>query len=149
MEDEEIQQLMMKVVDGLATPEESKALDEVVSGNEKWRTELRAYRKIKEVTDSMQFKELPDSYWQGYWANVYRQIERGIGWILMSIGAIVLIASGLYVLLSEFFTDPNVSLIVKLGVSMGGFGAVVLLVSILRERCFARKHERYEKEVDL
>ena len=149
MKDEEIQALMMKVVDGLATPEEGKAFDEAISGNEKWETELRAHRKIKEVTDSMRFKELPDSYWQGYWANLYRKTERGVGWIFMSIGAIVLIVLGLYTAFSEFYTDPHVSLIVKVAVSVGGFGAVVLLVSIVRERFFARKHERYEKEVDL
>ncbi len=149
MNDEQIQALMMKVVDGQATPEEQKALEDAISDSEKWQTELRAYRKIKEVTDKMQFKELPDSYWEGYWQGVYRQIERGLGWILMSIGAIIVIAFGLYVGLSEFYANPDVSLILKIGVSFGGFGVIVLLVSILRERLFARKHERYEKEVNL
>lgn len=149
MNDEQIQALMMKVVDGQATPEEQKALEDAISESEKWQTELRAYRKIKEVTDKMQFKELPDSYWEGYWQGVYRQIERGLGWILMSIGAIIVLAFCLYAGLCEFYADPDVSLILKIGVSFGGFGVIVLLVSILRERLFARKHERYEKEVKL
>jgi hypothetical protein len=148
MNDEQIHELMMKVVDGLATPEEKETLDATVGGNEKWETELRAYMKIKEVTDSMQFKELPDSYWSGYWGNIYRKTERGLGWIFMSVGAIILLVFGLYTIFSEFFADPSVSLVVKVAVAIGGVGVVILLVSILRERCFARKHERYEREVE-
>ena len=34
MKHEEIQALMMKVVDGLTTPDERKAFDEAISGNE-------------------------------------------------------------------------------------------------------------------
>jgi len=149
MTDEELQALMMRIVDGLATPEEEQEFLEMTRDDPKWNTELRAYRKIKEVTDEMQLKELPDSYWEGYWASIYRRCERGFGWILFSIGAIVILAFGFWTLFSEFYTDPDVSLILKFGVSAAGLGVIVLLVSIVRERCFARKHERYEKEVDL
>ena len=148
MNEDKIRVLMMKVVDGLATPEEEETLSEMIENNDKWKTELRAYRKIKEVTDNMQFKELPDSYWDNYWARIYRRTERGLGWILMSVGAVILIAFGLYHALPGFYSDPNVHIIVKIGVSAAGLGIIILLVSILRERLFARNHERYEKEVE-
>jgi len=148
MNDETIQALMMKVVDGVATADEETALREAIGDDSKWEQELRAYRRIKEVTDKMQLKDLPDSYWQGYWASVYRRTERGIGWVLLSLGAIILLASVGYVVLGNFFVSPDVPLIVKIGVSAAGLGLIVLLVSILRERFFARGHERYEKEVE-
>jgi len=96
----------------------------------------------------MQLKDLPDSYWQGYWASVYRTTERGIGWVLLSLGAIILLASVGFVALGEFFMSSEVPLIVKIGVTAAGLGVIILLVSILRERFFARSHERYEKEVE-
>lgn len=148
MNDETIQALMMKVVDGVATAEEEAALREAIGDDSKWERELRAYRRIKEVTDSMQLKDLPDSYWQGYWASVYRRTERGIGWVLLSIGAIILLASIGYIVLGNFYVSPDVPLIVKIGVSAAGLGLIILLVSTLRERLFARSHERYEKEVE-
>ena len=147
MENEDIRTLMMRVVDGLASPEEKAALADATRGHEEWETELRAFTKIKEVTDGMRFKDLPDSYWPGYWESVYRRLERGLGWILASVGAMILLSVGAYTGLSRLYSDPNVSLIVKIGVAAAGLGGIIMLISFLRERFFARKHERYEKEV--
>jgi hypothetical protein len=148
MKDEEIQQLMMKIVDGVASPEEEKAIAEAIQGNEKWESELRAFKKIKEVTENMQFKELPDSYWSGYWQNIYRHTERAFAWILLSVGLILTLGFSAYMGLSRFYSDPDVSSILKIGVSSAVLGAIIMIVSIARERLFARKHERYEKEVE-
>ena len=138
----------MKVVDGLASPDEEQSLAAAIRGNERWESELRAFRKIKEVTENMQFKELPDSYWPGYWRDVYRRTERGLAWILMSIGLMIIIGFSAYMGLSEFYSDPDVSVAMKIGVSLAILGGIIMIVSIVRERLFARKHERYEKEVE-
>jgi len=148
MENEEIQRLMMKVVDGLASPKEEESLAEAIRGNERWESELRAFKKIKEVTENMQFKELPDSYWPGYWKDVYRRTERGLAWILLSIGLMIIIGFSAYMGLSEFYADPDVSAVLKVGVSFAVLGGIIMVASIVRERLFARKHERYEKEVE-
>jgi len=148
MADNDIKAILMKIVDGIATPEEHSAFEEAARNDPGLKDELTAFRKIKEVTDSMQFKELPDSYWDGYWTSVYRRVERSVGWVFFSIGAIIVIVFCLYLFLSEFLTDPSISLVLRIGVVFGGFGAVVLIVSAIRERFFARKHERYEREVE-
>jgi len=148
MNDEEIRQLMMKVVDGVASPEEEKAMSEAVENNESLKSELRAFNKIKEVTEDMQFKELPDSYWTGYWDDIYRRTERALAWILMSIGLIVIIGFSAYMALSWLYSDPDISILLKAGISMALLGVIIMIVSILRERLFARKREKYEKEVE-
>jgi hypothetical protein len=148
MKDEEVQQLMMKIVDGVASPEEKLAIAEAIKGNEKREAELRAFKKIKEVTENMQFKELPDSYWSGYWKDVYRSTERALAWILMSIGLIVILGFAAFMALSRFYSDPDVSVALKIGVSLAILGGIIMIVSIVRERLFARKHERYGKEVE-
>jgi hypothetical protein len=148
MNNEEIRQLMMKVVDGVASPEEEKAMAEAVKDNESLEAELRAFNKIKEVTENMHFKELPDSYWTGYWNDIYRRTERAFAWILMSVGLIVIIGFSAYMALSRFYSDPDISLLLKAGVSMALLGFIIMIVSILRERLFARKREKYEKEVE-
>lgn len=146
--DEQLHAIMMKIVDGVASTDDKLAFDKAASENPAWETELRAYSSIKEVTDQMQYKEMPDGYWEGYWENLYRKLERGLGWILMSIGAIILIAFAFTFGFWEFFTDPNVPIILKGGIFIGGLGVIIMLVSVLRERLFARNHDRYEKEVE-
>jgi hypothetical protein len=145
--DEEIKSLMMKIVDGVATPEDQRQFEEAAKDDPALETELRAFRKIKEVTDQMQYKEMPDSYWEGYWANVYRRTERAAGWIFLSVGAVILLASFLFFGMWSFFFDPNVPIAIKLGIGIGGLGLIIMIVSVLRERLFARHRDRYEREV--
>jgi hypothetical protein len=66
----------------------------------------------------------------------------------MSIGLMVVLGFLAYTGLSRFYSNPDVSMVLKIGVSAAVLGAVIMIGSIIRERFFARKHERYEKEVE-
>ena len=138
----------MKIVDGIASPEEEQAMSEALRDNQDLESELRAFKKIKEVTENMKFKEMPDSYWSGYWESIYRRTERSIAWILMSVGLMIILGFMAYMGLSEFYANPQISVWLKIGVSSAVLGIIMMLGSIMRERIFARKHERYEKEVE-
>ena len=48
------------------------------------REELTRLDKVKEVTGKVKFNDLPLEVWEGYWHNLYRRIERGLGWITTS-----------------------------------------------------------------
>lgn len=145
MKCEEIKPLMMAYLDGEIEEEKKREIEKHVSECESCRREYQSFAKLKEVTDRMKFADLSDELWAGYWKGIYRRIERGAGWIFLSIGAIVLLAFGAYQFFRELFADPNVSWIVKVGVSTCAFGAIVLLVSIVRERLFLCKTERYSE----
>jgi RNA polymerase sigma-70 factor (ECF subfamily) len=116
-----------------------------LSGCEKCMQEYKSFLKLKEVTDNMKFADLSDELWTGYWKGIYRRVERGAGWILLSIGAIILLAFGVSQFFRQFFTDPSISLIVKIGVSAFSLGVIILLVSIIRERLFLYKTDRYRE----
>lgn len=88
-----------------------------------------------------------EEIWQIYWTSVYNRLERRIGWILLSIGAIILLFFGGYKAVEEIIHDPTTPLLLKVGILTAMAGIVVLLVSLLRERLFVRKRERY-KEVE-
>jgi hypothetical protein len=143
--EERKKELLMKVVDKLATEAEEKEFTEYVKSDSELEEEYKSFREIKEVTDTIKFKDLPDSYWEGYWNGIYNRLERGIGWIFFSIGAIILLAFGAYHLLIDFFLSKTVPLLLKIGVAIGSLGLIILLVSIVREVIFARKHERYKE----
>ncbi len=78
-------------------------------------------------------------------STLYARIERGTGWILLSIGAIILLGYGGYQLLSDIINDTGMPFIVKAGILGVFFGAVVLFVSVLRERIIARKTDIYRE----
>ena len=134
-------------LDGELTPQQERELDLHLQSCPVCTKECQELSKLKEVTTDMRFTDLPDRFWAGYWNNIFNRLERGIGWILLSVGAIILTAFGAWELLNKFFLDETIPIILRLGVAVGSLGLITLLVSVLREKLFARKHERY-KEVE-
>jgi predicted anti-sigma-YlaC factor YlaD len=144
---EKIRPYLSAYLDGEIDPAARSEVEKHLAECDSCRKEYQSFVKLKEVTDRMRFADLSDDLWAGYWKGIYRRIERGAGWIFLSLGAIILLALGAYQFLKEFLGDPNISLIAKIGVSTCVFGAIILLVSIIRERLFLYKTERY-KEVE-
>jgi uncharacterized membrane protein (DUF2068 family) len=78
-----------------------------------------------------------------YWPSVYAKIERGAGWGLVIIGAVIWVAYGVYL----FITDPGTGALTKLLVALPVVGVLMLLISVIRERMVVSRTERY-KEVE-
>ncbi len=95
----------------------------------------------------MELKKPKPEVWKMYSTSVYNRLERRIGWILFSVGAMILLFFGGYKMVESIIQDTTTPLLIKVGIMalMGGFA--VLLISVLRERLFVRQRERY-KEVE-
>ena len=140
-------ELLAGYVDGELSDEQREAFERELDRDPQLRAELNEFRKLKEVTGMMQYADLPEEVWDGYWQNLYRKMERGIGWILFSIGAIALLSFGIYQFFLELFSDSEVPTIVRISVTVLSIGAVILLVSFVRERLFAYNRDRYRKVI--
>jgi len=145
MDCQEAKTYLMAYIDGEIDAQKKSEMEKHLSGCEKCMKEYRSFLKLKEVTEKMKFTDLSDELWAGYWKGIYRRVERGAGWIFLSIGAIILLAFGVFQFFKEFFTDPSVSLIVKMGAGAFSLGIIILLVSIIRERLFLFRTERYRE----
>lgn len=145
--DERHRELLAGYVDGELSEKEREAFEKELATSAELRAELEEFRKLKEVTAGMKYADLPDEVWENYWSNLYRKTERGLGWILISLGAVILLSFGLFEAFSALYANPDNPLWLKVGVSGAALGAVILLVSFARERIFAYNRERY-REVD-
>ena len=101
--------------------------------------------KLMNITGNLKYADLPDEIWEDYWGSMYKKVERGVGWIFFSVGAIFLICYGVFSFFSEFLYDPNIPILIKIAVTVLTVGAVTILVSMTRERLFAHKKERYSE----
>jgi hypothetical protein len=142
---EKIKELLAGYQDGELDAEQLEMVQQHLDGCSDCRAELARLEKVKEVTGKVKFNDLPLEVWEGYWQNLYRRFERGAGWIFFSLGAIIMIIAGAFYLVKDFFLDPLVSPIIKIGTGGLIIGAIILLVSILRERIFAYNRERYRE----
>lgn len=143
-EKERARQLIMAAVDGEIGGSERTELEGYLQKYPDLHEEFQQFKHMQEITMNMKYKSPPEPVWDKYWLGVYNRIERGIGWILLSIGAIVLLIYGLYSIFESILADAEIAWWLKLAIFSAIAGTVVLLVSVLREKIFLHKTERYK-----
>jgi len=142
--DELARRLMMGALDGETSPQEEQELSRLLQNDPVLEAEWEQLQRVKEVTKGMVFNKPPEEIWDTYWTGVYRRFERGIGWILVSVGAILLLSYGAWEGLRELFDDTATPAIVKYGALAAIVGFIVLLVSVVREKLFVRRSDPYK-----
>ena len=138
-------ELLTKALDQELTEAEQRLFHELISRHPEWQQEWEDQKKLKEVMQTMKLKNPPSEIWDTYWARVYNRIERGIGWMLFSIGAIVLLVYGLYVAITALLSARDVSALIKAAIMMVLVGLIILLISVAREKWFVRKTDPYKE----
>ena len=147
MDHQKIRELISSYHDQELNEEQKRQIEEHIRHCDFCRRELEEMKKFEEVMNQMELKKPPMEVWQIYWSSVYNRLERHVGWILLSIGAIILLFYGGYKAIEGIIKDPSIPLVLKVGILVTLGGLVVLLVSISRERFFVRKRERYKEIV--
>lgn len=137
--------LMMKKIDGEISPEEAKELQQYLEAHPDHIDELDNFKKLKEETGEMRKQILPEIAWDAYWANLYNRMERGISWILISVGAIIVAGFGLYEMINSLLGDTDMPVFLKFGILALMLGGIILLISVVREKLMNRKHDKYKE----
>jgi predicted anti-sigma-YlaC factor YlaD len=147
MDHQKLKQLISSYHDGELNDKNKQVLDEHMKQCAECRREFEEMGIFEEVMGKMQLKQPQKEMWQVYWNTVYNRLERKIGWILLSIGGMILLFFGGYKVLEGIIQDSSTPLLLKIGILTVLGGVVILLVSLLREQLFVHKRERY-KEVE-
>jgi predicted anti-sigma-YlaC factor YlaD len=140
---EDYKDLMMGYLDEELSAEQIRQFEEHLTACKQCTAQLQEFRQLKAITDQMTLVEPEDRLWQQYWDGMYNRIERGIGWILFSVAAILLIIYGGFKAIEALITDPTVGLLLKVAMLALLVGLAILFVSVLRERIFFWSKDRY------
>lgn len=136
--------LMMGYLDNELSAESRRRFEEHVAGCPECAKELKEFKRLKTITDEVTLVEPEDRLWQDYWNGIYNRIERGVGWIIFSIAAIVLTIYGGFRAIEEMIKDPKIEFLFKAGLLALLVGLAILFVSVLRERIYFWKRDRYK-----
>ena len=145
--EERVRQLMMAEVDREISGKGRLELESALEDDPDLRDELETFQRLKEVTDTMTPLKPPGETWDSYWEHVYRRLERGIGWVLVSLGTITVGTWGLWTLVKEVIQDTTMPVYIRWGVLALLAGGVILFVSVVRERLFLQKSDPYKDVV--
>ncbi|MCL7961324.1 MAG: hypothetical protein M8860_00565 [marine benthic group bacterium] len=137
-------ELLMRALDDELSPEERTELDLLLADDPILRAERERLGRLKEVTGEMKLRNPPEQLWDDYWNSAYSRMERGIGWILVSFGVIVVGGWATWQFVTELIADTEMPPLIKAGILAGSLGLVILTVSLLRQRLFVRKTDPYK-----
>ena len=135
---------LMGYLDNELSDDQRRRFEEHLGGCPDCAAELEEFKKIKAITDEVSLAEPEDRIWQDYWSGIYNRIERGIGWIMFSVAAIAL---GIYCgfrAIEELIKNPDVEVVLKIGLLALIAGLAILFVSVVRERLYFWKRGRYK-----
>ncbi len=138
------QYLLMGALDRELSTAERREFEQLLETDAEVQAEWTRLKRVKGLTDSMEFRMPSDAIWEGYMASVYRRVERGVAWILLSVGTIVLVSTGLWHLGKAIFIAEDLPFYVKASLLAIFVGVAILIVSVVREKIFTHKRDPYK-----
>jgi predicted anti-sigma-YlaC factor YlaD len=136
---------IMALIDDELSSLERKAVEAHLNECDACRKRYEQLTKLKGVTQEMKFKKLPEMYWDEYWQHIYNRIERGISWIFISIGAIIILSFACWQWITHLLADSEIHPLLKAGIIILIVGGIILFISILREKIMVRKVDKYRE----
>ena len=143
MKEERFEELMVRVVDGVATAAERDELMNHAVSQPELQKELEAHMALKAVTDGWVDRLEVDLVEDRQRVHPLSRWERGVGWSLFLVGLAVLLGFGI----SELVLEPEVPHWVKLGVGGLFSGCGILLASVVRWRLATSKSDKYNEVI--
>jgi len=138
-----IRQWMMAMIDAEASTEQTQEVNLWLAADPELKREFETMIQMRDMTMKQTLTEPGDELWEGYWQGVYRRAERSIGWILFSLGAVVLLLAGAWEAGSAWITDDSIPVWMRVAGVCLVTGGIILLVSVIREKLYLHKNERY------
>ena len=139
----EMRTLMSGYLDGELDADEEARFQRYVEENPDFRRELDEMETLISAASEMKAETLPDDVWDTFLDNVYHRLERRTGWTLLILGVAALAGLGVY----WFAVAPWASLEMKILAALPVGGLFILFGSVLRERLFMLKTDKYSRDV--
>ncbi len=137
--------LLEKFFEEELTLDEKSELSSLLENNPNFKEEFEEQKRVKEVLKNMKLKNPSREPWDGYWMQIYNRVERGIAWVVISIGALFFFGWTTYEFVNAFINDTQTPALAKVGISLLIFGGLVLVFSIIREKIFTSKRDKYKE----
>jgi ferric-dicitrate binding protein FerR (iron transport regulator) len=139
------ERLMTAALDDELSPAEREEFERLLAASPERRSEWHCYQQLKGLAMQMRFRDPPEEVWDRYWFDVYNRLERRLGWVLVSIGAIILLAYAGVHAVRSVLVDPDMPWPLKAAILAVLFGAIILFISVAREKLFTWKSDRYKE----
>lgn len=135
--------LLSGYVDGELDQADRALVEAWLESDDHVREEVARLVRLNAFTDHLVLRPAPAEAWDEFLERRPHRTERSLGWLLLLV-AVVLLGGFLLLRLGALLLVATIPAVLRLGLFLGGVGLLLLLISVLRERSFARKRDRYD-----
>ncbi len=135
--------LLMGYIDGELSHDETRRVEEHLKECNECTIELERYRQLNDIVKPLDFITMEDKLMEKYWSKGYRKIERNLGLLFLFGGLSVLTGFGIIQIVIKVWYAAGISILIKIAIFTALTGGVVLLLSLLREKLYLSKKQRY------
>jgi len=143
MSEDRLAELMVKVVDGVATPAEREELMTVAVADPALMHELESQQAFKATTDGWMARLEADLMVDRDRASPVRNVERGLGVALILVGIALVWGWGWV----ELIMDPSAPLPIRFGIGAMFAGGLLLLFHVVRVRWLSGERDPYKEVI--
>jgi anti-sigma factor RsiW len=140
---EDVQSLISGYLDGELSPDDRAKVEQRVKEDEAFRQEFERMKTLVSAASSFRVEIPPEEVWDTFLDGVYNRLERRTGWLLLIAGSTILTLYAIY----SFVTQPWGPALLKVACAVPVVGAVLLFISVLRQRLAVARTDRYSREV--
>ncbi|MCF8240703.1 MAG: hypothetical protein K9J16_04895 [Melioribacteraceae bacterium] len=137
--------ILEKYLSGSLSQDEKNRFDELIQSDPNFKIEVEEQQNIREVLKKMTLKNPSKEIWDNYWTVTYNKIERSLGWIIFLIGAIIVGGYAIGEAVEKFIANDAMPALLKYGVGAVVIGAVILVISIFREKITLWSKDKYKE----
>lgn len=129
----------MRYIDGEMSGADRSAFEAHMADCDACRREMRELGALERLTGMLTIRDPMDDFRETYWKGILRRIERRAGWLLLVLGAAMIVGRELLLAARSFerVTFGNLAAGALIA------GGVLLLVSVIRERVHQHRSDRY------
>lgn len=136
--------LLMGYLDGEIGSGEARQVEDHMAVCPACRSEAATFRQMGAAADQLAGEEITVNT-DLAWEKIYDRLARGLGWVLLWVGLTLMAGYGFWVLGAELLTDPEIPLVMRVGIGAFAVGVLLLAISVLRERLYRNRTERYRE----
>ena len=140
---DEIQAKLSGYLDGELDTDESARIAAHLKDCPDCTREHESMRQVVTAASTLHVAEPPEEVWDTFLDNVYNRLERRTGWLIFTLG--MMLVSGLAAY--EFVVLEWASTPVKIICSIPLLGLGILFINVIRQRRLVAKTDRYSRDV--
>ena len=141
----EFELLMMGRLDGELSSDDDRRLEKHLEECPACRETLAAYTKLSEGAAGVSIREPEGEEWDEYWKNVANRLERKSIWVVVSIGAAGVFLFAAILAVKFVLGNEAMPFWTKVAVFALFGGLAGLFTSVLREKLYLGKRDKYRK----